>query len=102
MSGPIVEDKRRQIAKLVRMFSSDVDGEVLGAARAVVRVLAGEHLSIHDLATHIEAPDRQSAVHIIYRDLVPAPKVEIWHDLPVKRQRAWLDAIAAASWPSAK
>jgi hypothetical protein len=39
-----------KLGKLIRLLSSDKDGEVLAAARAIGRTLDGERLTIHDLA----------------------------------------------------
>jgi len=39
-----------KLGKLIRLLSSDKDGEVLAAARAIGRTLDGEKLTIHDLA----------------------------------------------------
>ena len=48
-----------KVASLVRMLSSPVDGEVLGAARALGRTLAGTECDLHDLAdliVHVATP----------------------------------------------
>jgi hypothetical protein len=49
MSGSLtpIADK---LGKLLRLLSSDRDGEVVGAARAIVRTLDGAGLDIHALA----------------------------------------------------
>jgi hypothetical protein len=39
-----------KLGKLIRLLSSDKDGEVLAAARAIGRTLNSEKLTIHDLA----------------------------------------------------
>src|SRR5262249_37574836 len=39
-----------KLGKLIRLLSSDKDGEVLAAARAIGRTLDSEKLTIHDLA----------------------------------------------------
>jgi hypothetical protein len=43
-----------KIASLVRMLSSDRDGEVVGAARALVRTLNSAGADIHTLADRVE------------------------------------------------
>ena len=46
------------LAKLIRLSSSDRDGEVVASIHAMRRVLASVGLSLHDLADAIELPDR--------------------------------------------
>ena len=48
------EPVAKRIAKLVRMMSSDFDGEVLSANARLKSLLKEERLSFHDLATVIE------------------------------------------------
>jgi hypothetical protein len=43
-----------KIAKLIRLLDSDQDGEALGAARGLRRVLESEGGSLHDLANWLE------------------------------------------------
>lgn len=45
-----------RVAALVRMLGSDVDGEALGAARALQRTLGGVGLDLHALADAVEHP----------------------------------------------
>jgi hypothetical protein len=45
-----------RIGKLLRLLSSDQDGEVVAAVRAIQRTLEGEKLDIHALADRIEQP----------------------------------------------
>jgi len=45
-----------KLGKLLRLLSSDHDGEVLAAARAIRRTLKVEKLDIHMLADTIGAP----------------------------------------------
>ena len=45
----------KRIAALFRMLSSEHDGEALGAARAMKRLLAAEGLTFHDIASVIES-----------------------------------------------
>ena len=51
---------RQKLAKLIRMLSSDVDGEALAAARAIVRDLNKAGLDIHDLADFVVDPARET------------------------------------------
>ena len=48
-----------KLGKLIRMLSSSQDGEVLGAARAIVRTLANAGLDVHALAAGIGANDKK-------------------------------------------
>ena len=43
-----------KIGKLIRMLSSSNDGEVINAARAILRTLAQEGTDIHELAARVE------------------------------------------------
>jgi hypothetical protein len=45
------------IPKLILLLSSDKDGEVVSAARAIGRVLAGAGLDFHDLANALGAEE---------------------------------------------
>ncbi|QGY01471.1 hypothetical protein MMSR116_05820 [Methylobacterium mesophilicum SR1.6/6] len=48
-----------RLAKLLLMLGSDVDGEVVNAARMLVRTLASEDMDLHDLAAALKlAPGR--------------------------------------------
>jgi hypothetical protein len=51
---PIVADK---LGKLIRMLSSDRDGEVIAAARAIDRTLQSAGADLHTLAGMIEKPN---------------------------------------------
>jgi hypothetical protein len=53
---PAVNNK---LAKLVRLLSSDKDGEVLAAASAITRTLAAEGSDIHALADTLCRPQPQ-------------------------------------------
>lgn len=46
----------KKIGKLIRLLSSDRDGEVIGAVCAIKRALQAEKLDIHAIADTIEAP----------------------------------------------
>ncbi len=45
-----------KVVPLVRLLASENDGEALGAARAIGRVLNGAGLTLHDLADRLTAP----------------------------------------------
>ena len=53
---PIPRALRPALAKLIRLLTSDVDGEVLATARAIGRTLKAGSCDIHDLAGLVEAP----------------------------------------------
>jgi hypothetical protein len=46
-----------RLGKFIRLLSSDKDGEVVAAARAIMRTLQAEKLDIHVLAGAIEKPN---------------------------------------------
>jgi hypothetical protein len=46
-----------RLATLIRLLSSDKDGEVLAAARAMVRTLKAKGVDIHALAECVESPN---------------------------------------------
>jgi hypothetical protein len=48
---------RSKLAKCLRLLSSDRDGEVIAAARALVGVLRSAGADVHDLAEQIEQPN---------------------------------------------
>lgn len=54
-----------KLGKFVRLLGSDSDGEVVAAARALVRTLTAQGCDLHDLARHVEAGER-----VVYRDRV--------------------------------
>jgi hypothetical protein len=53
---PIAHTARPALAKLIRLLSSDVDGEVVAAARAMTRTLRSVGNDLHDLADLVKAP----------------------------------------------
>lgn len=62
-SAPGSEMNRPMVAKCVRLLSSPVDGEVVAAARSLLRILATTGHDIHDIAREIEvapAPPKSS------------------------------------------
>src|SRR5260370_14696966 len=46
-----------RLGKFIRLLSSDKDGEVVAAARAIIRTLHSEKLDIHVLADGITDPN---------------------------------------------
>jgi hypothetical protein len=62
-----------KIGKLIKMLSSSSDGEIVAAARALMRTLAQEGADIHDLAARVEGgklskADMQRIYDQAYRD----------------------------------
>jgi hypothetical protein len=51
-----LEPVATKLGKLLRMLSSEHDGEVVAAARAIRRTLESERLDIHTLARAVESP----------------------------------------------
>jgi hypothetical protein len=49
------EPLAKRIATLIRLLSSNFDGEILGTVAAMKRLFAAEGLSFHDIATVIES-----------------------------------------------
>ncbi len=58
-----------RIGQLVRLLGSNYDGEALGAARAINRVLGGAGLVLDDLAHRIEHAPQPV---VLYRDAPPS------------------------------
>jgi hypothetical protein len=114
-------DTARRVGQLLRLLASDKDGEVIGAARAIQRVLGAAGADLHVLGDVVErglapvppppssppAPPRptQSTVILARRcagqswRLTPKERgfidsMETWHGAPTEKQRAWLFAIA--------
>jgi hypothetical protein len=101
-----------QLGKLVLLLSSNHDGEVLAAVRAIDRVLKSSRLSWHDLAQAICLPP--PAVHPCndrdWRDLLAfcasrmsslssrerefLRSIARWRGDLTERQRDWLEVIA--------
>lgn len=63
----ITPDAAAKIGRLIPLMGSDVDGEALGAARAIGRTLKAAGLDLHALADHVRrvsgpgSPDRDPA-----------------------------------------
>jgi hypothetical protein len=95
------------VGKLIRLLDSDRDGEVLGAARAIRRVLEGAGLDFHDLARAIEVPGppippewrdmatfcRKHAQSLTERERAFVLSMVKWRGEPSERQIDWLLAI---------
>jgi hypothetical protein len=101
------------LAKLIRMLSSDRDGEVVASVRAMRRVLEGAGLSLHDLADAIELPGQISqhndnaaddwrvmakacaqCPHLLSdRERSFVTTMTRWRAKPSRKQAEWLEAI---------
>lgn len=83
----------RKLEKLIPMLSSDRDGEVLAAVRAISGALASEGLDWHDLASTLSTAlaKRQS----ISSAIAPPASFDL---LSHQERRVWLDALFALDW----
>ena len=76
-----------KLGKLLRLLASDRDGEVVAAAKAIKRTLAGADLDIHALAEGVEtAADRkfsESDAQEIYRQAFEDGRRKAEQDQPV-------------------
>ncbi len=72
------ETARKRLQQLIPRLASDQDGEVVGAVRAIQRVLKTEGRDLHDLAKAASA--EQTVVYqTVYRDREPArPAASEW------------------------
>jgi hypothetical protein len=102
-----------RIGQLIRMLGSDQDGEVVAAARALGRTLAGAGEDFHSLADAVESsaietrplqrrPEnwRTSARWLINSGAYLSPKERAfahqmagWTSEPSERQAQWLEAL---------
>jgi hypothetical protein len=72
-----------KLGKLIRLLSSDKDGEVVAAVAAIRRTLNSENLTIHDLAEGLATDDRkftESDAQEIYRRGTADGRREADHD----------------------
>jgi len=99
------------LGKLIRMLSSDKDGEIVASVHALRRVLAGAGLTLHDLADAIELPAAsqhddgadhwramaQTCAHCSHllsqRERVFVMTMTRWRGRPSRKQSEWLQAI---------
>jgi hypothetical protein len=83
----------RKLHKLIPVLSSDKEGEVLAAVRAISGALASEGLDWHDLSSVLstEFAKRQS----ISSAIAPPASFDL---LSHQERRAWLDALIALDW----
>ena len=88
---PILAPVASKLARLIPLLSSDKDGEVFGAARAIGRTLHSAGLDWHDLAGAVT--ERQPLAALILRS-EQAPGQ--WHTLSPHQRIAWLDHLLAS------
>ena len=111
MTAPALLHIAPTVAKLIRLLSSDRDGEVVASVRAMRRVLAAAGLSLHDLADAIELPDQTShggkfddwrvmakacarCPHLLSeREISFVRTMTRWRGKPSRKQSEWLQAI---------
>jgi hypothetical protein len=101
-----------RLGKLIPLLGSDRDGEVIGAARAIDRLLKSAGRDWHDLAAllrlpaprwEIAADDWQSvarfcaenSTRLTERELDFLATLASWRGRPTEKQFAWLRKIAA-------
>jgi hypothetical protein len=84
----------RKLLKLLPLLASDKDGEIIAAARAIVRALASEKFDIHDLASSmmVVANAEQAPAHGAF-SVRP-----IFDELSHFERVAWLNALAGCDW----
>jgi hypothetical protein len=63
-----IEPVADKLGKLLKLLSSPRDGEVVAAARAILRTLAGAGADIHELAERIEEAEMQRIYDAAYAD----------------------------------
>jgi hypothetical protein len=105
------------LAKLIRLLSSDRDGEVVASVHAMRRLLASIGLSLHDLADVIELPANKTHSNttrfddddpdwrvmakacaqcrylLSERERSFVATMARWRGSPSRKQRDWLEAI---------
>jgi hypothetical protein len=106
------------LAKLIRLLSSDRDGEVVASVHAMRRLLASIGLSLHDLADVIELPAYKTGFSnatrfhdddpdwrvmakacaqcrylLSERERAFVATMARWRGKPSRKQRDWLEAI---------
>jgi len=89
-----------RLGKIIRMLGSNHDGDVLAAARMLIRTLASEGKSIHDLAAAVEAGTKTVTITSARHEefVWEAPPAEhgappSWNDLRDFQRRDWLTAF---------
>jgi hypothetical protein len=88
-----IEPVADKLSKLLKLLSSPRDGEVLGAARAILRTLEGAGADIHELATRIQGSGKlsQADMQRIYDAAFAEGRRAGERDKPAAAENAWHD-----------
>ena len=93
-----------KLGKLIALLSSDKDGEIVAAVRAIGRVLKDAGADWHDLANAVSRPLPPATVN--YRDAPQRPPARAyggaptWGRLTREQKLHWLDRLPDADWLS--
>jgi len=97
MSRAVLAPIAPRVGQLVRMLSTDRDGEALAAVRALGRILAGVGLTFHELADLIE---REPPERIVYlagpREPLEPEAAPTWANLAPAERTAWLTLLSGS------
>ena len=108
--GPALAIVAPRLGQLIRLLSSDRDGEVVAAARALGRTLRSVGADFHVLAAAIETPaiERRgrpgdwadtigwlnaNSHRLRVKERAFVRSMPTWDGEPTERQRAWLEAL---------
>jgi hypothetical protein len=83
----------KKLGKLIPVLSSDKDGEVLAAVRAISGAIAAEGLDWHDLAATVSSTLEER----LPVSAAVAPPAR-FSDMSHFERLAWLDALLAVDW----
>src|SRR5688572_3970247 len=86
-----------RLGQLIRLLSSDKDGEVVAAVRAIDRTLKAAGADIHALADLVERPPTPVGYRPPPRNPSAPPK---WAKLTLDERQAFLDRVRFAEWAS--
>jgi hypothetical protein len=101
MTGTTLATAAPRLRKLILMLSSSHDGEVVGAARAIARVLQDANADWHALADAISFPNQTHASHLKWQEMARACRMQAHRLSP--REFDFINNIALASYePSEK
>jgi hypothetical protein len=101
-----------RLGKIIPLLGSDRDGEVIGAARAIDRLLKSVGRDWHDVAALLRLPAQcrqiaaddwqsvaqfcvQNSARLSERELDFLATLASWRGRPTEKQFAWLRKIAA-------
>src|SRR5262249_47412979 len=105
---------RAAAAKLVRLLASDLDGEVLGAVRALKSTLRAAELDLHDRANIVEFSPHRGMLAASPREMIKCCRtcpelltskelafvhsMARWHGTPTQRQLLGCALCTGAAW----